>query len=74
MLSFCTPTRLLPASSPVSFGYNCLLKQPQTYVRSHSAPSPAAVCGPGDKLVTDSHVINKGHVVIGTGTALIDWV
>jgi hypothetical protein len=36
--------------------------------------SPAAVFGPGDKLVSDSHVINKGHVVIGTGSALIDWV
>jgi hypothetical protein len=32
------------------------------------------VFGPGDKLVSDSHVINKGHVVIGSGTALIDWV
>jgi len=39
-----------------------------------SAFSPAAVFGPGDKLVSDSHVINKNHVVIGTGTALIDWV
>jgi hypothetical protein len=38
------------------------------------ACSPAAVFGPGDKLVSDSHVINKGHVVIGTGAALIDWV
>jgi len=38
------------------------------------ARSPAAVFGPGDKLVSDSHVINKGHVVIGTGAALIDWV
>jgi hypothetical protein len=38
------------------------------------ALSPAAVFGPGDKLVSDSHVMNKNHVVIGTGTALIDWV
>jgi hypothetical protein len=75
MLSFCRPTRLLLASSPASFGNSRLLKQPLSCVRSHSlAPSPAAVFGPGDKLVSDSHVINKGHVVIGSGTALIDWV
>ncbi len=40
----------------------------------HPSLSPAAVFGPGDKLVSDSHVVNKGHVVIGTGAALIDWV
>jgi hypothetical protein len=73
MLSFCKPTRLLLASSPVSSG-NCFRKHSQSCARSHSAPSPAAVFGPGDKLVSDSHVINKGHVVIGSGTALIDWV
>jgi hypothetical protein len=52
----------------------CCSEQFEFFGLPHPAPSPAAVFGPGDKLVSDSHVMNKNHVVIGTGTALIDWV
>lgn len=35
---------------------------------------PSGIFGPGDKLVSDFHVANKNHIVIGSGECLLDWV
>ena len=75
MLSCFRQMRPLLALSLVCFGDPSHIKARHIpHFPDTPALSPAAVFGPGDKLVSDSHVMNKNHVVIGTGTALIDWV